>query len=386
MASVDNHRAGGESYRLGRKLAADGLAEVYEATHPRLPGRYTIKMFRTPMARDAEALRLFRAEVEAVAALRHPNLLQVIEVGTLPDGRPFVVREGLAGETLAEKLLDGRMISLATVVGWVRAAAAGLQAAHGQGIVHRSLTADSLFIAHVEGHEHGFVKVADFGISRLRQDPADEEIDERGDQYALATAVRGMMADAPPAIEAVLQRALAARPVERYESVLAFACELEEALAGRPVRARVTPLSVAQLPMLDDVDDVPMRVPRNYGGLAVFTLALAAGGVGSALWAGWRPPAEWQQSEVWQALHLPVTAVAQPAPPPPAVVPVVSEPEPATEPEPAIAAEPAAEPAPAVEPAPTERARPVRQGRRPPRARDMVWSEQQQRLVPADQY
>jgi hypothetical protein len=133
-----------------------------------------------------------------------------------------------------------------------------------------------------------------------------------------------------------------------------------------------------------DVGDVSMRVPRYYGGHALLAMLLLGGGAAAAWSSGWRPPQQWQRSEVWQALHLPVAAAPRPAPAAPAPVPVLAPDteQPDTDLEPLLADEPPVA-APVVEQK-RESAPPVRHGRRPPRPRDMVWSEQQQRLVPAE--
>ena len=74
----DGRSAPAESYRLGRRLTSGSTGDVYEAAHPRLPGRYAIKILRPILAQSAEAVLMFRTEVEAVSALRHPNIVHVI--------------------------------------------------------------------------------------------------------------------------------------------------------------------------------------------------------------------------------------------------------------------------------------------------------------------
>src|SRR3954470_3452090 len=209
-----------DAYRLGDRLHAGSTGDVYEAEHPWLPGRYAIKILHPALTEAADAVERFREEVSAGAALRHPNIAQVIEVGTVPDGRLFVVMELLQGRTLTERLAGARPLTSTETLPLVRSVAGALQAAHARDVLHLELTAENIFLATAEGHEQGFVKLLNFGVARLRAasgggDVAivpeaartmspeqaqgrSDEVDARTDQFALAAIAYRMLAGFDP--------------------------------------------------------------------------------------------------------------------------------------------------------------------------------------------
>src|SRR4051812_45064728 len=130
LLEYESRSADGQTYRLGRRLKAGSTGDVFETSHPLLPGPCAIKILRRDLVDRPEALEAYRADVEAVSALRHPNIVHVIEVGSLPDVPPFVVMELLQGRLLAEHLAGHRTVPLDEAVEIVKAIAAALQAAH----------------------------------------------------------------------------------------------------------------------------------------------------------------------------------------------------------------------------------------------------------------
>jgi eukaryotic-like serine/threonine-protein kinase len=270
----------GQSYRLGRRLKAGSTGDVFETTHPLLPGPCAIKIVRPELVDRPEAVEAFRADVNTVAALRHPHIVHVIEVGSLPDVPPFVVMELLEGRLLGEQLAGHRTVPLDEAIEIVKAVAAALQAAHNRGVVHGEVNPGNVYLARVEGYDRGLVKLLNFGIYRLRRvdSPAlltveatrylspeqaagrAEEVDGRSDQFALAALSYRMLSGVdsflgetaislldqivhhPPAlerpaevnadVEAVVRRGLAKDKSERFESVLSFARAFESAARG----------------------------------------------------------------------------------------------------------------------------------------------------------
>src|SRR3954466_3002223 len=85
----------GEAYPLGRRLSSGTSGDVFETTHPLLPGPCAIKILRPELVSSPAVFEAFRADLEAVAALGHPNIVRVIEVGARPHAPPFVVMEML---------------------------------------------------------------------------------------------------------------------------------------------------------------------------------------------------------------------------------------------------------------------------------------------------
>src|SRR4051812_19628783 len=114
----------GESYPLGRRLKSGSSGDVYETTHPLLPGPCAIKILRAELVTNPDVFEAFREDLEEVAALGHPNIVRVIEVGFRPGAPPFVVMELLEGRLIAEQLAGQRTVPPAEAAQVVKAAAA----------------------------------------------------------------------------------------------------------------------------------------------------------------------------------------------------------------------------------------------------------------------
>ena len=154
-----------------------GMGEVYRARDPRLGRDVAIKVLPAEVGADPDRLRRFEQEARAVAALNHPNILTVFDVGAhvaagetavgaVAPAIPYVVMELLQGETLRE-LASRRAPTQRQVLGWAVQAAQGLEAAHAKGIVHRDLKPENVFVT-----TEGRVKVLDFGLAK-QADRAD---------------------------------------------------------------------------------------------------------------------------------------------------------------------------------------------------------------------
>ena len=148
-------------YQIVEKIGAGGMGEVYRAHDPRLGRDVAIKILPQVFAGDAERLRRFEQEARAAAALNHPNIVAIHDVGTWEYGTPYVVSELLAGETLRARINKGAL-SVRNAVEISSQIASGLAAAHHKGIVHRDLKPENIFLTH-EGH----VKILDFGLAKL---------------------------------------------------------------------------------------------------------------------------------------------------------------------------------------------------------------------------
>ena len=268
-------------YRIDRLVGQGGMGSVYEATQTRLDKRVAIKVMSRDLAGNSEALLRFRREAQVTSQLGHPNIVHVFDFGTTPEGAPFMAMELLEGEDLETRLQRvGRLAPIA-VAAILKQVASALAATHARGIVHRDLKPANIFLLNLEGATD-FVKVVDFGISKVRsasgrltrpamlmgspQFMSPEQasgqvdaIDHRTDQWALACiafeALTGRAAfvgddvpallyqvihSPPPALtavapdlsaqlEAVLGRALAKPPGDRFENIGAFAAAFERA-------------------------------------------------------------------------------------------------------------------------------------------------------------
>ncbi len=149
-------------YEIQSLLGAGGMGEVYRARDLRLRREVAIKVLPAYVSSDPERLRRFEQEAMAAAALNHPNILSVYQMGTY-EHAPYLVSELLEGETLREQLKHGR-IALKRVIDYAIQLARGLAAAHEKGIVHRDLKPENLFVT-----KDGRIKILDFGLAKLTQ-------------------------------------------------------------------------------------------------------------------------------------------------------------------------------------------------------------------------
>jgi serine/threonine-protein kinase len=268
-------------YRIDRLVGQGGMGSVYEATQTRLDKRVAIKVMSRDLAGNQEALLRFRREAQVTSQLGHPNIVHVFDFGTTPEGAPFMAMELLEGMDLETRLQRVGRLPPVAVAGIIKQAASALAATHARGIVHRDLKPANIFLLNLEG-DADFVKVVDFGISKVRsasgrltrpamlmgspQFMSPEQaagqvdaIDHRTDQWALACiafeALTGRSAfvgddvpallyqviHAPPPaltavapdlsaqLEAVIGKALAKAPGERFENIGTFAAAFERA-------------------------------------------------------------------------------------------------------------------------------------------------------------
>jgi serine/threonine protein kinase len=148
-------------YRILGQIGAGAMGEVFRARDERLGRDVALKIIRSSSSSNADHLRRFEVESRAAAALNHPNIVAVYDVG-LDEGVPYIVCELLEGKTLRQKLLEGRLpVQLA--IDYCLQVVQGLIAAHERRIVHRDLKPENLFIT-----TDGRVKILDFGVQPLR--------------------------------------------------------------------------------------------------------------------------------------------------------------------------------------------------------------------------
>jgi eukaryotic-like serine/threonine-protein kinase len=146
-------------YEIQSPIGAGGMGEVYRARDTRLGRDVAIKVLPESFAKDADRLRRFEQEARAIAALNHPNILAVHDIGD-QDGIRYIVTELLEGRTLRDQLNEGAL-PLRKALDYARQIADGLAAAHGRGIVHRDLKPENVFCT-----KDGRVKILDFGLAK----------------------------------------------------------------------------------------------------------------------------------------------------------------------------------------------------------------------------
>src|ERR1700680_1048716 len=160
-------------YEIVSLLGAGGMGEVLRARDTRLKREVAIKVLPQAFSLDADRLHRFEQEALATAALNHPNILAVFDIGT-NEGSPYVVSELLEGETLRERLRGGSIAGRKTL-DYALQIAHGLAAAHEKGIIHRDLKPENLFLT-----KDGRVKILDFGLAKAVEKNGGLDVDLGG--------------------------------------------------------------------------------------------------------------------------------------------------------------------------------------------------------------
>jgi len=313
MALSPGTRVG--AYEIVGPVGAGGMGEVYRARDPRLGREVAVKVLAEGTEADEDRLERFEREGRAAAAIAHPNILTVHDLG-VHEGRPFLVTELVPGESVRERLRRGPLrpgeaVELALQL------ARGVGAAHAARIVHRDLKAENLVVT-----PSGTLKILDFGVAKLRPEGADagattlaetvhglavgtptsmapeqvrgEPVDGRADLFAIGVVLYEMLTglspfgrptagataaavlheeppslaerapDLPPALARVVEHCLAKDPAERFQSArdLAFALESIAAELESPSRSRAAarrPAEAGSIAVLPFADLSPAR-------------------------------------------------------------------------------------------------------------------------------
>ncbi len=280
-------------YRIERLLGQGGMGAVYLAKHPRLPRRDALKILDVSLGSDSGFRARFEREAEIAASLDHPNIVSIYDRG-IEGERAWISMQFVDGSDAAKLVKQGpSALPPRRAVDIVAQAARGLDYAHRKGLLHRDIKPANLLLAAGEGgdDEHDRVLVADFGIARTLDDTAaltstgsflatiayaapelieGTHIDHRVDVYALGCTLYEMLTGsvpfvretpvavmhahltAPPprpsqhnpalpsALDAVIARAMAKSPVQRYNSCRELAAEALAAFTGsHPITAAV---------------------------------------------------------------------------------------------------------------------------------------------------
>jgi eukaryotic-like serine/threonine-protein kinase len=321
-------------YKLTSYLGSGGMGDVYGALHTGLQKRVALKLLKTSLRADGEAVKRFLREGECAARVRHPNVVDVSDLGT-ERGVPYLVMELLEGETLAKRLARAGKLQVTAAIDIMLPVLDALAAVHDAGVLHRDVKPANILLAERPGGSMQ-PKLVDFGVARFSDDPALEEralgtphymspeqargepLDARSDQYAVASVLYELLTgitpftaespesvlklvargefpsliDAAPllpdALDAVITRAGAARPADRYpsmdalsEALLPFASPRTQRLWQ--ARAQRTGLDGLSL-MGEDTRHVPTEVqpaPSATSGLFTRSLALSRRALGA---------------------------------------------------------------------------------------------------------
>jgi tRNA A-37 threonylcarbamoyl transferase component Bud32 len=282
-------------YRVREVLGRGGFAVVYAAEHVSLGRELALKVLHRDDTTHAVLLERFAREMRISALMRHPHVLEVYDAGELEDGSPFLVMEKISGRTLQQQLDAERRLAIDDALELGTQLAWALAALGERGIVHRDIKPENLMLARKpDGALH--LKLVDFGISLVRQEPVDSRLTQRGtllgtphymapeqlrsqvldariDLYAAgvvlyqaltghlpyngddlssltlnvlngqARSVRELRPDCPHGLARVIERALARDPEDRYPDAAALLSDLlvcraeQSAPAGARLRA-----------------------------------------------------------------------------------------------------------------------------------------------------
>jgi serine/threonine protein kinase len=158
------------TYRLTKKIGEGGMGVVYEAIHPIIERKIAIKLIQPEQADNIEAVRRFFDEARALSRSRHPNIVEVYDLGQLEDGTIFLEMELLNGHTLRDRLNSQGPLLLGEIQRIFGPIANALKTAHDAGIIHRDLKPENIFIGH-----DGSIKLLDFGVSKLQENQPNQE-------------------------------------------------------------------------------------------------------------------------------------------------------------------------------------------------------------------
>src|SRR6267143_2028567 len=203
-------------YEIRSPLGAGGMGEVYRARDTRLNRDVAIKVLPASFSSDPDRLQRFAQEARAAAALSHPNILSIFDIGD-NQGAPYVVSELLEGETLRDRLRNGPLPAR-KAIDYAGQMARGLAAAHEKGIVHRDLKPENLFLTH-----DGRAKILDFGLAKLTHPEAGDSSGDAPTQQVGTDAGRKLS----PALERIVRHSLEKNPGERFQSARDVAFNLD---------------------------------------------------------------------------------------------------------------------------------------------------------------
>ncbi len=152
-------------YVVSRLIAAGGMGLVYEATHETIGRRAAVKVLKPEVATDESWVKRFVTEARALAALKHRNLIEIINFGKTPDAREYLMMEFLEGEPLDAYMRRYGALPPTVALGIADQILNGLAEAHKKGVVHRDLKPSNIFLLHEHSGEL-LVKILDFGLAR----------------------------------------------------------------------------------------------------------------------------------------------------------------------------------------------------------------------------
>jgi eukaryotic-like serine/threonine-protein kinase len=276
------------SYQLKKRLGIGAMGEVFLGEHPTLGKQVAIKVLRKEVSTDQQLVKRFFAEAQAISALCHPNIVKVLDLSVLPNGRAYYISEYIEGKSLFQLLHEKKRLSFFEAKPLIQQLLSALSAAHQSGIIHRDIKPANVFLTNEVGDAQ--LKLLDFGIAKLQEKsglaltgvslpgvvlgtPAymapeqctGQEVQASSDLYSVGVMLfemltgalpfgllddqrqmeahvhqkppllRGHVPDAPLGVEAFLQRALEKDPAHRFTSAEEMLAALEDIPDSLPV-------------------------------------------------------------------------------------------------------------------------------------------------------
>ena len=213
-----------DRYRLDRLLGEGGMGVVWAATHAVTRRTVAMKFVRNTLGQEAELRRRLLREAHAAAAVRHPHVVEILDVFELDSDTPVIVMALLHGETLGQHLARVQHLALDDAAAVLLPAVSAIGTAHARGIVHRDLKPDNIYLA--EAPEGNSVKVLDFGIAKL-QDPEHVAHDSMSTQTGSTLGTPAYMAP---------EQAAGEQDVDHLADIWALGVIAYECLSGvRPI-------------------------------------------------------------------------------------------------------------------------------------------------------
>ena len=305
----------GGRYRLEAVLGQGGMGAVYAATDLTINRRVAIKLLRRELADDRDSLERMREEAVSLAALRHPNVVQLYDFHAATPETTFLLMELVEGESLSRRLERQGPMPLAVAVDYARQVLSALSAAHARGIIHRDIKPGNVLVMAVP-MQKDLIKVLDFGIAKLTEDTirrkpttagmligtpaymspeqaAGRPVDTRSDIYAAglllytllagrnpfsgfelaSTLVRVQNVDPPPlvavrpdagaALAEVLAVAMAKEPAKRFQTAQELVAAIDWATTGGAEAAPSLRGAVSTPPTVDALTARPSAAPPS---------------------------------------------------------------------------------------------------------------------------
>lgn len=337
----------GGQFHIIQRIGTGGMGSVYRASQPQMNRMVAIKILHPKLANRRDLVSRFRREARAMSQLSHPNTVKVFMYGELEeDGSLYIVMELLEGRNLNQAVRRDGPLPAARAIPILIQVCAALQEAHGIGIVHRDLKPENIFLCN-QGGLQDFAKVLDFGLAKVTErqmrpgsliltqegmvfgtpefmspeQAQGRELDPRSDIYSLAVILYEAMTgrlpfDAqtpmeyiqkhvmeppinladrapetafPAGLQAVMSRALAKKPEDRWQSAAEFAAALHSVLVGTSAEAAsagamsLLPPTPAPPPVAVAAPPRAVAAHDHFGLMQLLVVALSFLAVGALL-------------------------------------------------------------------------------------------------------